>query len=76
MKTAVRCGFKTLRQVVQEQGGDYDELMGQRQAELALQDQYNIITDTDPSAVSNAGLTQVRPNTGDQGFPETPPSES
>lgn len=59
MKTAVRSGFKTLRQVVQEQGIDYDELMQQRQAELELQEQLGIVTDTDPKATTNSGQAQA-----------------
>jgi len=58
-KEAVRCGFKTLAEVVAEQGGDLDELLVARQAELAMLDQMSIILDTDPSQVTNAGQQQV-----------------
>jgi lambda family phage portal protein len=60
-KDAVRCGFKTLGQVISEQGGDLDDVLLARQAELAMLDEMDIVLDTDPSEVSNAGLTQVRP---------------
>jgi capsid protein len=60
-KSAVRCGFKTLAQVISEQGGDLDDVLIQRQAELAKLDELDIVLDTDPSEVSGAGLTQVRP---------------
>jgi len=60
-KTAVRCGFKTLGQVIAEQGGDLDAVLIARQAELAMLDELNIVTDTDPSEVSEAGLVQARP---------------
>jgi lambda family phage portal protein len=60
-KSAVRCGFKTLAQVISEQGGDLDDVLTQRQTELAKLDELGIVLDTDPSEVSSAGLTQVRP---------------
>jgi lambda family phage portal protein len=60
-KSAVRCGFKTLAQVISEQGGDLDDVLTQRQTELAKLDEFGIVLDTDPSEVSSAGLTQVRP---------------
>ena len=57
-KTAVRYGFKTLRQVVAEQGGDLDEVLVGRQAELAMLDEMDIVTDTDPSEVNGVGNAQ------------------
>jgi len=60
-KDAVRCGFKTLGQVISEQGGDLDDVLIARQAELAMLDEMDIVLDTDPSEVSAAGLTQARP---------------
>ena len=57
-KDAVRCGFKTLRQVVTEQGGDLDDVLIARQAELAMLDEMGIITDTDPSEVNGGGGAQ------------------
>ena len=36
-------------------------MLVQRQSELAKFDELDIVLDTDPSAVSGAGLTQVRP---------------
>jgi lambda family phage portal protein len=75
-KVAVRSGFKTLGQIVAEQGGDLDEYLAARQSELAKLDEKNIILDTDPSVVSNAGLIQYRPqgtvdSFGDTTTPET-----
>jgi capsid protein len=58
-KTAVRCGFKTLGQVIAEQGGDLDAVLIARQAELAMLDELNIVTDTDPSEVTEGGATQA-----------------
>ena len=70
-KSAVRCGFKTLAQVISEQGGDLDDVLTQRQTELAKLDELGIVLDTDPSEVSNAGLTQVRPAGSIDPFEET-----
>jgi lambda family phage portal protein len=69
-KEAVRCGFKTLGEVVAEQGGDLDELLLARQSELAMLDQMGIVVDSDPTQVTGAGLQQMQP------YPETqPPTE-
>jgi capsid protein len=72
-KTAVRCGFKTLGQVIAEQGGDLEDVLVARQAELAMLDEMDIVTDTDPSEVSGAGLTQVRPTGSIDPFGDTEP---
>jgi len=58
-KTAVRCGFKTLGQVIAEQGGDLDDVLVARQAELAMLDEMDIVTDTDPSEVTSGGASQA-----------------
>jgi lambda family phage portal protein len=69
-KEAVRCGFKTLGEVVAEQGGDLDELLLARQSELAMLDQMGIVVDSDPTQVTGAGQQQMQP------YPETqPPTE-
>ena len=60
-KDAVRCGFKTMSEVVAEQGGDFNELMIQLQAEREAAQTFGIVLDTDPGKVSSAGLTQARP---------------
>lgn len=60
-KSAVRSGFMTQGQVVAEQGGDLNELMRDRAAELALAQELGLTLDIDPGKVSNAGLTQARP---------------
>ena len=75
-KSAVRSGFKTLGQVISEQGGDIEELLTMRQAELAMLDEKNIITDTDPSETSGAGLTQARPANSADPFGDTDPPVS
>ena len=61
MKDAVRCGFKTLTDVVSENGGDIEELLITRQTELAKLDDMNIITDSDPSATNKSGGSQFKP---------------
>jgi lambda family phage portal protein len=58
-KTAVRCGFKTLGQVIAEQGGDLDDVLVARQSELAMLDEMGIVVDTDPSEVTEGGSTQA-----------------
>jgi lambda family phage portal protein len=57
-KTAVRCGFKTLGQVISEQGGDLDDVLLMRQAELAMADEMGLVLDTDPSEVNSGGGSQ------------------
>jgi len=71
-KTAVRCGFKTLAQVITEQGGDLDAVLMQRQSELAKLDEMDIVLDTDPSEVTEGGTSQpVRPMGSEPAFDET-----
>lgn len=70
-KDAVRCGFKTLGDVISAQGGDLEETLTARQAELAMLDERNIVTDTDPSEVSANGSAQPDPVP----FPDTQPPE-
>jgi lambda family phage portal protein len=58
-KDAVRCGFKTLGEVVAEQGGDLEELMVSRAAELEMADELDLIFDTDPHEVNASGTQQA-----------------
>ena len=75
-KSAVRSGFKTLADCVAENGGDFDELLVARQAELAKLDAMNIILDTDPSATNGSGASQYKPANTIDAFGDTPaPSE-
>jgi capsid protein len=64
-------GFKTLGQVIAEQGGDLDDYLTARQSELAKLDDKNIVVDTDPSEVSGAGLIQYRPQGTVDSFGDT-----
>jgi len=57
-KELIRSGIMTLSQVVALHGGDFEDQMRQRQHELAVADELGIVLDTDPSAVSNNGVTQ------------------
>jgi capsid protein len=47
---AVRNGFKTLSEVVTEQGGDIEELMRSRRQELDDAEALDLKFDTDPSS--------------------------
>ena len=57
----MRCGFKTLGQVISEQGGDLDDVLIARQAELAMLDEMGIVTDSDPSEVAASGAVHPMP---------------
>jgi capsid protein len=73
-KTAVRCGFKTLGQVIAEQGGDLEDVLVARQAELAMLDEMDIVVDTDPSEVNSGGGVQPPVSMGaTPAFDETDP---
>jgi lambda family phage portal protein len=61
-KDAVRAGFMSLSEVVGYAGGDVDDLLAARAREMKLAEALGLIFDTDPKQVSNAGLTQARPN--------------
>jgi lambda family phage portal protein len=65
-KEAVRCGFTTLADVVGQQGGDLEDVMQQRQRELQMADDMDLVFDTDPNAVDKKGAFQ----------PDDTPSES
>lgn len=57
-KQAVRSGFKTLSDVVGETGGDVEELMTQRQREVDMAAEKDLVFDTDPSQVNKLGVEQ------------------
>lgn len=58
---AIRSGFATLSQVVAETGGDIDELMLQRQAEMQQAQQLGLVFDSDPRAVPRSIGSQQAP---------------
>ena len=68
-KSLIRSGIMTLSQVIALHGGDFEEMMRQRQHELAVMDELGIVLDSDPSAVDKAGQTQ-NPPTEDTQHPE------
>lgn len=49
-KVAVRGGFKTLTDVIAEQGGDIEEVFKQRAREIELAKQYGLTLETDPAS--------------------------
>ena len=57
-KEAIRCGFKTLAQVIGEQGGDLDEYLAARKAELEKLEEFEIAVDTDPGVMQASGTVQ------------------
>ena len=60
-KTAVRAGFMTVSEVIAQTGGDFEDVLEEREHELKLADEAGVMLDTDPRSTSNAGLTQARP---------------
>jgi capsid protein len=70
-KEAVRCGFKTLGDVVAEQGGDLEELMQSRRMELDAAGELELKFDTDPASdpVPAAPAPETPDNVNDN--PET-----
>lgn len=55
---SVRSGFKTERQVIEENGDDYEDHMHQRKQEVELGKELKIVLDTDPSQVDEKGMAQ------------------
>lgn len=60
-KDAVRSGFTTLSDVIAQQGGDIEDVMQQRQRELQMAQDMDLVFDTDPGAVDNKGANQADP---------------
>lgn len=60
-KEAVRCGFTTMADVIAQQGGDIEDVMQQRQRELQMAADMDLVFDTDPAAVDNKGAQQADP---------------
>lgn len=60
-KEAVRCGFKTVGDVIAESGGDLEDTFQARRRELDMAEAYDIILDTDPKYTSGVGKTQAAP---------------
>lgn len=48
-KEAVRCGFMTLQDVVSQSGADIEEIFEQRKKEVALEEEADLVLDTNPA---------------------------
>jgi capsid protein len=66
----VRCGFATQAQIVAEQGGDLDDLLIARAAEVKRAEQLGIQFDTNPADDMQGGAALATPETDDN--PEQP----
>jgi lambda family phage portal protein len=62
-KDAVRSGFMTVSDVIAQtaNGSDRDDVWSERKRELDEAHDMDLVFDTDPTMVSDAGLTQARP---------------
>ena len=59
--------------MISEQGGDLDDVLLMRQAELAMADEMGLVLDTDPSEVNGGGGSQPAMGLGaEPAFEETP----
>lgn len=58
-KDAVRCGFTTVADVIASQGGDIEDVMQQRQRELQMAKDMELVFDTDPGAMDGKGGMQA-----------------
>ncbi len=61
LKDAIRAGLTTLPAAIAEQGEDPDEVLAEIAATAEKLDALALVLDSDPRKVSNAGLTQARP---------------
>lgn len=71
-KAEVRSGFKSLRQMVTEQGDDLDDLFDEVAGDNERADDLGLVFDSDPRRTSGAGQEQVadsEPNTDPQDEP-------
>jgi len=69
-KDLVRSGFKTQSQIVAEQGGDLEDLLLARAAEVERAEELGIQFDTNPADDLQGGSPDAKPETDDE--PETP----
>jgi len=69
-KDLVRSGFKTQAQIVAEQGGDLEDLLLARAAEVERAEQLGIQFDTNPADDLQSGSPDAEPETDDE--PEDP----
>lgn len=70
---AVRAGFKTQSEVIAEHGGDIEELIAQRQHEIELAHENELIFDSNPADVNDKGTAQpIAPGTAVDGADAVP----
>jgi lambda family phage portal protein len=60
-KDAVRSGFKTLQDVLVNQGSDIEDLIDQREHELEMLDEAGLVLDTNPEQTAGTGAAQPGP---------------
>jgi len=60
-KDAVRAGFKTLQDVLVNQGSDIEDLIEQRERELEMLDEAGLVLDTNPEQTAGTGAAQPDP---------------
>jgi lambda family phage portal protein len=70
-KDLVRSGFKTQAQIVAEQGGDLEDLLLARAAEVQRAEQLGIQFDTNPADDLQGGSPDAKPETDDPGDAST-----
>lgn len=70
-KDAVRCGFKTQAQVVAEQGGDLEDLLTARAAEVERAEQLGLQFDTNPADDPQGGSPDAEPEGEDDDDSDT-----
>ena len=60
-KTAVRCGFMTVGDVIAKtaDGADIEDIFKSRKQELDMMEEYELVFDTDPSQVNDKGAAQA-----------------
>jgi len=68
-KEAVRCGFKTQADVVAEQGGDLEELLLARKAEVDRADELELYFDSNPEHEHEVAETPEQEMTEEQPEP-------
>ena len=78
-KDAVRAGFKTLQDVLVNQGSDIEDMIDQREHELEMLNEAGLVLDTNPEQTAGTGAAQPsgappppQPNT--QSSEQTPPA--
>ncbi len=57
-KTAVRCGFVTVAEVIAAKGGDWEDVFAQRKREREMANDCGLVLDTDPTQVNDKGAEQ------------------